>query len=202
MSKIPVITKQEKIMFNFFLIRETYHYMAKVDNIPNATQRLYNFLETTSDRYDQLVKVGAGDISIIKKHLISCGYSDVLFRTDAPSLIKVSEDFHNDICEYLFNKNMSLSEFREVLTAHIGFIRNTDNTLLVVSTRRLIDAVMKNSSPDDTLLDFISLLDDVEYSGHHLQKNLEKDIVNIYEKYIEKLDEVQNEKTNESQNNN
>ena len=191
MSKIPVITKNEKIMFNFFLIRETYNYMAKVDNIPNATKRLYDFLETTADRYDQLVKEGAGDITIIKKYLISCGYSDALFRADAPSLIKVSEDFHNDICEYLFNKHMSLAEFREALTAHIGFIRNTDNTLLVVSTRRLIDAVMKNSSPDDTLLDFVSLLDDVEYSGHNLQKNLEKDIVNIYKQYNELLNDSQ-----------
>lgn len=191
MSKIPVSTKNEKIMFNFFLIRETYNYMAKVDNIPNATKRLYDFLETKETRYDQLVKEGAGDISVIKQHLIKCGFSDVLFRNDSPSLIKVSEDFHNDICEYLFNKKMSLSEFREVLTAHIGFIRNTDNTLLVVSTRRLIDAVMKNSSPDDTLLDFVSLLDEVEYSGHNLQKNLEKDIVNIYKQYNELLNDSQ-----------
>lgn len=194
MSKISLFTKNEKIMFNFFLIRETYNYMAKVDNIPNATKRLYDFLETTEARYDQLIKEGLGDISVIKKHLIKCGFSDTFFRNDSPTIIKISEDLHNDVCEYLFNgkENVSLVDFRENLSAHIGYIRNTDNTLLVVSTRRLIDAVMKNSSPDDTLLDFVSLLDDAEYSGHNLQKNLEKDIVDIYKQYNELLNDFQN----------
>ncbi len=170
---------------NAFLIRETYVYMAKIDRIPNATNRLYKYLGVDEDYYNHLIQNGTGDINKIKDKLIECGFSDTLFRSDSPTQIKTSKNLKKMADTYFENKSgLSLREFRDFFDAEIGSIRNPDNTLLVVASRNLLNKVVQASDPDDTLLHFLDILEDMDYEGHATQKGAAQRIQDIYNEYL------------------
>ena len=177
----------EKFQINFCVIRETYRYMAKIDKIPNAMSRFYRYLEVDENTYDKLISEGAyavkGNMKPCVKQLIRCGYSDAIFRKDSPALIKMSDLLLDEVCEYLFEKNVTLKELRQDLEMYLGTIQNTEDTLLVYCTRNLINNVYEVSEPDDTLLDFINVMEEYEHEGHFLQKEVIPDSVNSYEQY-------------------
>ncbi len=190
--------KTEKISFNFFIIRETYKYMAKIDKIPNAMARLYNYLEIDENTYDKAVQMGicsdGGKMKTCIKKLVSCGFSDTLFRKDSPTLIRTSDALLSEAYEYLFCKNdITLKEFQDDLEMYLGTIMNTDDTLLVVCTRKLINNIYSVSEPDDTLMDFMNLLDDADFSGHTLQKELLPEVIEAYQQYKANLSVPEND---------
>ena len=179
--------------FNVFLIREMYVYMAKIDRIANATNRLYKYLGVDEDYYNHLVQNGAGDINRIKNKLVECGFSDTLFRSDSPTQIKTSKALKRMVKEYLRDKtDFSLKEFRIYFDAEVGSIRNPDNALLVVATRNLLNKVVQASNPDDTLLHFLDILEDMEYEGHATQKEMVEKIQDIYDEYIGLVEDHKN----------
>ena len=179
--------------FNVFLIREMYVYMAKIDRIANATNRLYKYLGVDEDYYNHLVQNGAGDINRIKNKLVECGFSDTLFRSDSPTQIKTSKALKRMVKEYLRDKtDFSLKEFRIYFDAEVGSIRNPDNALLVVATRNLLNKVVQASNPDDTLLHFLDILEDMDYEGHATQKEMVEKIQDIYDEYIGLVEDHKN----------
>lgn len=184
-----ILTKTDKYRINFFIIRETYNYMAKIDKIGNAMSRFYKYLEIDSNNYDKIIEVGIcsssenGKMKTCVEKLIKCGFSDTLFRKDSPTLIKTSELLLDDICDYLFTKRMSLEEFRRNLSMDLGTIMNTDDTLLVVATRKLINDMVSASEPDDSLMDFMNLLEEYEFKGHNLQKEIVPNVLEFYNEY-------------------
>ena len=179
--------------FNVFLIREMYVYMAKIDRIANATNRLYKYLGVDEDYYNHLVQNGAGDINRIKNKLVECGFSDTLFRSDSPTQIKTSKALKRMVKEYLRDKtDFSLKEFRIYFDAEVGSIRNPDNALLVVATRNLLNKVVQASNPDDTLLHFLDILEDMDYEGHAKQKEMVEKIQDIYDEYIGLVEDHKN----------
>jgi hypothetical protein len=190
-----LVNQTEKLAMNFFIIREVYGYMASVDKIKNPKKKFYQYLEISEEKYDKLVELGVGQVDRTVQLLIECGYSDTLFRKDAPTLIKMSDTLFDTAYEYKFNKSLTLPEFHDFLCADIGSIQNPDNTLLVVSTRRLISRITANATPDDTLLDFVDILDDFEFDEHNTQKTLINEISSTFQKYQHVLDDLQN--TNE-----
>ncbi len=179
--------------FNVFLIREMYVYMAKIDRIANATNHLYKYLGVDEDYYNHLVQNGAGDINRIKNKLVECGFSDTLFRSDSPTQIKTSKALKRMVKEYLRDKtDFSLKEFRIYFDAEVGSIRNPDNALLVVATRNLLNKVVQASNPDDTLLHFLDILEDMDYEGHATQKEMVEKIQDIYDEYIGLVEDHKN----------
>ncbi len=179
--------------FNAFLIRETYVYMAKIDRIPNATNRLYKYLGVDEDYYNHLIRNGAGDINRIKNKLAECGFSDTLFRSDSATRIRTSKNLERRTESYFMDKSeYSLGRFREFFDAEIGSIRNPDNTLLVVATRNLLNKVVQASDPDDTLLHFLDILEDMDYEGHATQKGMAKKIQDIYDEYLGLIEDNKN----------
>ncbi len=177
------LTKTEKLQINYFIIRETYKFMAKIDKIPHAMNRFYRYLNIEPNNYDKLVQLGIGSVEHTNEELIKCGYSDTLFRKDSPTLIKTSELLLDATYEYLFNKAVSLEEYQQDLGVYLGTIMNTDDTLLVVCTRKLINNVYSVSEPDETLMDFMDMIDDLEYSGHTLQKDVMPELLDAYKQY-------------------
>lgn len=176
--------------FNLFLIREMYVYMSKIDRIPNATNRLYKYLGVNEDYYNHLIQNGAGDINRIKDKLIECGFSDTLFRSDSPTQIKTSKVLKEMTIAHLTDKEQcSLAEYRDFFDAEIGSIRNPNNTLLVVASRNLLNKVVQASNPDDTLLHFMDILEDMDYEGHITQKEIIKGIEDVYDDYIKLIKE-------------
>lgn len=183
--------------FNAFLIRETYVYMAKIDRIPNAANRLYKYLGVDADYYDHMIQNGTGDINRIKNRLIACGFSDTLFRSDSPTQIKTSKNLEGMVDKYFNNKSdFSLEKFRNSFDAEIGSIRNPDNTLLVVATRNLLNKVIGSSEPDDTLLHFLDILEGMDYEGHATQKGMVKKIQDIYDEYLGLIEDNKNTSQN------
>lgn len=186
-----LFTKTEKYQINFFTIRATYKFMAKIDKIPNAMARFYKYLEMDSNTYDKVIQKGiyadTGNMKLCVANLIKCGYSDTLFRKDNPTLIKMSDLLLDEIYEYLFNKSVSLEDFQKDLGMYLGTIQNTDDTLLVYCTRNLINNIYSVSEPDDTLLDFINAMEDYEHGGHFLQKDVIPDFVDSYKQYKENM---------------
>lgn len=170
-----------------------YVYMAKIDRIANATNRLYKYLGVDEDYYNHLVQNGAGDINRIKNKLVECGFSDTLFRSDSPTQIKTSKALKRMVKEYLRDKtDFSLKEFRIYFDAEVGSIRNPDNALLVVATRNLLNKVVQASNPDDTLLHFLDILEDMDYEGHATQKEMVEKIQDIYDEYIGLVEDHKN----------
>lgn len=192
MSKY-LLTKTEKLQVNYFLIRETYKFMAKIDKIPHAMKRFYRYLDIEPNNYDKLVQLGVGSVGITNEKLIKCGYSDTLFRKDSPTLIKTSELLLDSTYEYLFNKVGSLEEYQQDLGMYLGTIMNTDDTLLVVCTRKLINNIYSVSEPDETLMDFMDMIDELEYSGHNLQKEILPELLDAYQQYKDNLPDSQKE---------
>ncbi|MBQ8246372.1 MAG: hypothetical protein IJZ42_04500 [Lachnospiraceae bacterium] len=188
------LSKTDKLQINYFIIRETYKFMAKLDKIPHAMNRFYRYLEIEPNNYDKLVQLGVGSVDKTVNALVKCGYSDTLFRKDSPTLIKTSELLLDSTYEYIFFKNISLEEYQADLGMYLSTIMNTDDTLLVVCTRKLINNIYSVSEPDETLMDFMDMLDDMEYSGHTLQKEIMPDILKSYKEYKENLPNNQKDK--------
>jgi hypothetical protein len=167
-------------------------------------ERLYSYLQLNSGDYDKIIEVGicstkkGGKMGTCVNNLVKCGFSDTYFRKDNPTLIHTSETLLNYIYDYLFLKDKTnpyaLSEFRNDLKMELSTIMNTDNTLLVLATRRLINEVIRASSPDDTIRDFVQLLEDYELPEHYLQKNVIPDVQDLYKHYKEYLDSLPDNK--------
>lgn len=171
---------------NLYIIRAVYRYMAmNIEQMPHAMERFYKYLSLDEDKYHKLVEEGYSNIKEATSKLVSCGFSDTLFRRDHATFIKCSEALNDVTYKRIVDKTISHSEYTDYIEAEIGSIRNTDNTLLVVSIRRLIDDIYRNSTPDETMIDFANLINDIEYSGHILQKNIEKDIIDFYKSYLD-----------------
>ena len=92
----------------------------------------------------------------------------------------------------LFRSDFSLKEFRIYFDAEVGSIRNPDNALLVVATRNLLNKVVQASNPDDTLLHFLDILEDMDYEGHATQKEMVEKIQDIYDEYIGLVEDHKN----------
>ena len=181
-----------KLSTNFFIIREVYGYMASIDKIKKAKEKFYKYLDITPTRYDKIVEEGIGNIDpILVEKLVECGFSDTLFRRDSATRIKMSKALSGKVDDYLLYKTITLPEFHDFLAAEIGSVQNTDNTLLVVSVRRLISKIQ--ADPDVTLENFMDILDDLEFEDHYLQKDLITEIKDLHKQYNEILKGQQNE---------
>jgi hypothetical protein len=184
------ITTEKRIntrRINYFVIRETYRYMAKVDKITSAMSHFYSYLDIPEENYDKIVQSGYGDTKRMDKILISCGFSDTLFRRDSPTMLKMSGDLAEKLQQYLFWDSISLKEFRDYLAVNIATIMDTDNTLLVVCTRILISKMYSTSEPPETVRDFLNLMEHNDYSGHTLQKEFVPRLVKYYDWYKQNL---------------
>ncbi len=181
----------EKLSMNYFIIREVYGYMASIDKIKRAKEKFYKYLDIEPTNYDKLAELGIGNVPTTVQKLVECGFSDTLFRKDSPTLIKMSDILFDTAYEYLYNKTLSLPEFHDFLAAEIGSVQNTDNTLLVVSVRRLISKIQ--ATPENTLDNFMDILDDLEFEDHYLQKDLVKEIKDLHKQYNEILEAQKNE---------
>lgn len=193
-----MLTKNEKLKINFFIIREVYHYMAEIDKIPNAMSRFYKYLELDENYYNKIIQTGicsshkGGKMQVCVEKLIRCGFSDCLFRKDSPTLIKTSELLLDEIYEHLFNNGtLSLKDFRQNLSMYLSTIVNADDTLLVIATRKLLADIISASEPDDTVLDFVALLDDYQFEGHYLQKDVPKELLECYKQYKKFISQTQ-----------
>ena len=192
MSRQYFLTKNtEKLSMNYFIIREVYGYMASIDKIKRAKEKFYKYLNIEPTNYDKLAELGIGNVPETVQKLVECGFSDTLFRKDAPTLIKMSDNLFDAAYDYLYNKAMSLPDFHGFLVAEIGSVQNTDNTLLVVSVRRLISKIQ--ADPDVTLENFMDILDDLEFEDHYLQKDIIKEIKDLHKQYNEILEAQKNE---------
>lgn len=189
--QFSLLSNTERLSMNFFIIREVYGYMASIDKIKKSKEKFYDYLEIKPESYDKLIELGVGKATTAIQKLIECGFSDTIFRKDSPTTIKMSDTLFDTAYEYLFNKNITLPDFHDFLAAEIGSIQNTDNTLLVVSVRRLISNIQK--TPESTLDNFMDILDDLEFDGHIKQKDLLNDIKNLHQEYKEILSDSQNQ---------
>lgn len=193
------LERTDKIRINFFIIRETYKYMAKIDKLKSPMSTFYRYLDIEPNLYDKIIETGIcsaenGKMKNCVNNLIKCGFSDTLFRKDSPTLIKTSDLLLDEICEYLFTKRMSLEEFQKNISMYLGTIMNTDDTLLVLSTRKLIINAHSTSEPDDTIMDFIEAMETYEYDGHNLQKNILSDYIKNYKWYKQNKEAFENKK--------
>ena len=171
---------------NLYIIRAVYRYMAmNIEQMPHAMERFYKYLGLSEDSYYKLINEGYSDIKEATAKLIACGFSDTLFRRDHATLIKCSKEVNDMTYKRIVYNSISHSDYSDYIKAEIGSICNPDNTLLVVCIRRLIDDIYGNSTQDETMIDFANLINDIEYSGHNLQKNIEKDIIDFYKSFIE-----------------
>ena len=61
-----------------------------------------------------------------------------------------------------------------------------------MATRNLLNKVVQASDPDDTLLHFLDILEDMDYEGHATQKGMAKKIQDIYDEYLGLIEDNKN----------
>lgn len=193
------LTSTEKTSINFFVIREIYKFMAKIDKFKKPMEQFYRFLDIEPNLYDKIIETGVcssekGKMKNAVNNLIKCGYSDTLFRKDSPTLIKMSDLLLDEVYEYLFEKSVSLEDFQKDLSMYLGTIMDTNDTLLVVSTRKLLCKVHGTAEPDETLLDFVEAMESYEFDGHNLQKEILPEYIKNYEWYKQYIKELETDK--------
>ena len=147
------------ISHNLFLIREFYLFFAKLDEVSNALDNFYNFLDIKSEDYDKMIRGGYIDCLDLAKKLKKFKYPSSYFRSDGSTHIYTSELLDNALNEY--DKTNDLVQFHNILKFELCYRINSKYLPIVVATYSLISHIKL----------FIELGSDKKVYDNYLQLN-------------------------------
>ena len=151
-SRIPTVNgkniytnkqKSEAISANYFIVRELYKLFAEIDDVGNALEKFYSYLNISEQDYQNIIDTGIADNKALAEKLIPFQFPANMFRGDNPTYITMDKSIINEINYYLKNgkNNMDYQIFLTFLRLQILYVNRPENISLVFPVYNLLHTI-------------------------------------------------------------
>lgn len=169
-AKVKNIYKNRKpsdeIKYNYFVIREVYRLFSDLEDMEHAMERFYDFLGTSQNEYQEIIKTGIADNQYFYAKLCSFQFPVSMFRGDNPVIMNMNNELKHEVENYFrkieeaekkFNKKQIgereckekrseyLMNFRYFLKLEICYMHHIENHILVFAVARMLEAIKENT---------------------------------------------------------
>lgn len=135
----------DKIAVNLLLIHELYYQFICLEqaDIPKALNDFYIYLGETEKSYTTKTIGKNVYIETIREKLKPFGFSPKIFRTDAPTLLPMSNSLKKLILDYYNSIEKNINDFRKKLAVEILYVKDAENAPIIYSIYKLRESIKK-----------------------------------------------------------